>query len=105
VKEGTFPASAASTEFSFKLNHQLTDAHALSARHAFSRGRTSNDVQGLDNFDDRSARGSSLTQDHSEKRNWPEPSLSVWRTAPKSIFVTLTRASMMMEPVESKTVP
>jgi hypothetical protein len=70
VEQGTFPASAASTEFSFKLNHQLTDANSLSARYAFSRGRASNDVQALDNFADRSARGSSLTQDHSFVGGW-----------------------------------
>jgi hypothetical protein len=65
VQEGLFPSSAASTEFSFKLNHQLSEEHAFSARYAFSRGRVSHDVQSLDNFTDRSARGSSLTGDQS----------------------------------------
>src|SRR5229473_2637172 len=78
VSEGLFPSSASSTEFSFKLNHQVNDEHSLSARYAFSRGRVSRDVQSLDNFTDRSARGSSLTQDQSFVAGWmavPSPSL------------------------------
>ncbi len=65
AKQGLFPASAAETELSFKLNHHASQAHALSARYAFSRGRISNDVHALENFADKSARGSSLTRDHS----------------------------------------
>ena len=78
VSEGLFPSSASSTEFSIKLNHQLNDEHSLSARYAFSRGRVSRDVQSLDNFSDRSARGSSLAQDQSFVAGWmavPSPSL------------------------------
>jgi hypothetical protein len=70
ISAGLFPASAASTEFSFKANHQINNVHALSARYAFSRGRVSNDVQGVDNFSDRSSRGSSLTKDHSFVAGW-----------------------------------
>jgi hypothetical protein len=70
VNEGLFPEAAASTEFSFKLNHQLSEEHSLSARYAWSRGRVSHDVQSLDNFTDRSARGSSLTQDQSLVAGW-----------------------------------
>jgi hypothetical protein len=70
VQEGLFPSSAASTEFSFKLSHQLSEEHAFSARYAFSRGRVSHDVQSLDNFTDRSARGSSLTGDQSFVGGW-----------------------------------
>ncbi|PYT35496.1 MAG: hypothetical protein DMG58_01940 [Acidobacteria bacterium] len=78
VNEGLFPTTASSTEFSFKLNHQLNDEHSLSARYAFSRGRVFHDMQSLDNFTDRSARGSSLTQDQSFVAGWmavPSPSL------------------------------
>ncbi len=78
VNAGLFPSSASSTEFSFKLNHQLNDQHSLSARYAFSRGRVSHDMQSLDNFTDRSARGSSLTEDQSFVAGWmavPGPSL------------------------------
>ena len=62
---GLFPSSASETEFSFKLNHHASDTQALSARYVFSRGRISNEVHALQNFADRSARGSSLTKDHS----------------------------------------
>lgn len=70
VERGLFPADSAQTEFSFKLNHQLGAIHALSARYAFSRGRIRHDVQGGDVFSDRSARGSSLTTDHSLVAGW-----------------------------------
>jgi len=78
VIDGLFPSSASSTEFSFKLNHQLNDEHSLSARYAVSRGHVSHDVQSLDNFTDRSARGSSFTQDQSLVAGWiavPSPTL------------------------------
>lgn len=65
AQSGLFPSKDAETEFSFKLNHQLNDKHSFSARHAYSRGKITADVQGIDNFTDRSARGSSLTDDHS----------------------------------------
>jgi Carboxypeptidase regulatory-like domain/TonB dependent receptor-like, beta-barrel len=70
VQRGLFPASSAQSEFSFKFNHQAGTRHSLSARYAFSRGRISNDVQGVDNFSDRSSRGSSLTRDHSLVGGW-----------------------------------
>ncbi len=78
VERGLFPARDVDTEFSFKWNHQASRTHAWSARYAFSRGRVSNDVQALDNFVDRSARGSSLTRDHSMVGSWtavPRPHL------------------------------
>lgn len=65
AQRGLFPSKDAETEFSFKLNHQWNEKHSLSARHAYSRGKISNDVQGIDNFTDQSARGSSLTSDNS----------------------------------------
>jgi hypothetical protein len=70
VERGLFPANSQQAEFSFKLNHQVTSAHSLSARYAFSRGRLVNDVQGVENFGDRSSRGSSLTRDHSLVADW-----------------------------------
>lgn len=70
VQRGLFPASSAQSEFSFKFNHQVGTRHSLSARYAFSRGRISADVQGIDNFSDRSSRGSSLTRDHSLVGGW-----------------------------------
>jgi hypothetical protein len=70
VQRGLFPASSAQSEFSFKFNHQAGTRHSLSARYAFSRGRISSDVQGVDNFSDRSSRGSSLTRDHSLVGGW-----------------------------------
>ena len=65
IRRGLFRASSAQSEFSVKLNHQLHSIHALSVRYALSHGRVSNDVQGTENFSDRSSRGSSLTTDHS----------------------------------------
>lgn len=65
VARGLFASSTSGTEFSFKANHQLNSTHAVSARYALSRGRVSNEVQSVDNFSDRSVRGSSLTQDYS----------------------------------------
>ena len=62
---GLFPAKETQTEFSFKLNHLFRTSQALSARYAYSRGRLEGDVQALDNFIDRTARGSSITADHS----------------------------------------
>jgi hypothetical protein len=73
VERGLFPAQEVGTEFSFKLNHR-----GWSGRYAFSRGRVANDVVGLDNFLDRSARASSLTRDHSLVASWisvPQPHL------------------------------
>ena len=70
VQRGLFPAAASETEFSFKANHQIGSVHSLSGRYAFSRGRLTDDVQGVDNFADRSARGSSLTRDHSFVAGW-----------------------------------
>lgn len=62
---GLFPTSEQDTEGFFKWNHTLNAKHALTARYAFSRGSVRDDVQGVDNFTDWSARGSSLIRDHS----------------------------------------
>ncbi|HET6961513.1 MAG TPA: TonB-dependent receptor, partial [Terriglobia bacterium] len=70
VEQGLFPANSAQSVFSLKVNHQAGTAHGFSFRYAFSRGRVSQDVQGVDNFADRSSRGSSLTKDHSLVAGW-----------------------------------
>ncbi len=70
VQQGLFPASSAQSEFSLKVNHQAGMAHSFSLRYAFSRGRVFQDVQGVDNFADRSSRGSSWTKDHSFVAGW-----------------------------------
>src|SRR5262245_9944553 len=70
VQRGLFPANSAQSEFSLKLNHQAGTANSFSFRYAFSRGRISQDVQGVDNYADRSSRGSSLTKDHSLVGGW-----------------------------------
>ncbi len=67
---GLYPTSTRGTELSLKLNHQFNERDTLSARYAFSRGRTIGEVQGPDNFADRSAQGNSLTADHSLVSNW-----------------------------------
>lgn len=67
---GLYPTSTRGTELSLKLNHQVDERDTLSARYAFSRGRTIGEVQGPDNFADRSAQGNSLTADHSLVSNW-----------------------------------
>lgn len=65
LTSGLFPVTALGTEGSFKLNHALTARHSLTSRYAFSRGRVVNDVIGVANFSDLSARGNSLLRDHS----------------------------------------
>lgn len=70
VGRGLYDTSTRGTEFSAKLNHQFTVQDTVSARYATSRGRVRQEVQGPDNFADRSAQGSSLTIDHSLVGNW-----------------------------------
>jgi hypothetical protein len=70
LQRGLFPSGSGETEFSFKANHQVGSRHSLLARYAFSRGRISNEVQDLDNFADRSSRGSSLTRDQTLVAGW-----------------------------------
>ena len=65
-----YPTGTRGTDLSLKLNHQAGNRDTLSARYAFSRGRVRHEVQGPDNFPDRSAQGSSLTADHSLVGNW-----------------------------------
>ena len=67
---GLYPTSTRGTELSLKLNHQAGEKDTFSTRYAFSRGRTIGEVQGPDNFADRSAQGNSLTADHSLVANW-----------------------------------
>src|SRR5262249_52245230 len=70
VMRGLYPTSTVGTELSLKLNHQTPGKDALAARYAFSRGRVRAEVQGPDNFADRSTQASSLTVDHSLVANW-----------------------------------
>ena len=70
VSRGLFPTGEADSESFLKLDHLLTPNHTLSFRYAFSRGKVDHDVQAVDNFSDRSARGSSLTSDHSAVAGW-----------------------------------
>ena len=70
VSYGLFPTRETDTESFFKLDHMLSPNHTLTARYAFSRGRVENDVQAVDNFTDRSARGSSLLRDDSFVAGW-----------------------------------
>src|SRR5712691_6174574 len=60
LRSGLYPEKGHDTETSFKLNHAITPKHSLTSRYAFSQGRVDNDVIGVDNFSDLSARGSSL---------------------------------------------
>ncbi len=65
LSSGLYAEKGQDTEASFKLNHSLSARHSLTSRYAFSQGRVDNDVIGVDNFSDLSARGSSLLRDHS----------------------------------------
>jgi hypothetical protein len=65
-----YPTGTRGTDLSLKLNHQAGNRDTLNTRYAFSRGHVRNEVQGPDNFPDRSAQGSSLTADHSLVGNW-----------------------------------
>lgn len=67
---GLYPTSTRGTEGSAKFNHQANEKDAFSTRYAYSRGRVRGEVQGPENFADRSAQGSSLTIDHSLVGNW-----------------------------------
>jgi hypothetical protein len=70
LTRGLFPTSETDSESFFKIDHILTPNHTLTARYAFSRGKVDHDVQAVDNFADRSARGSSFTEDHSFVGGW-----------------------------------
>ena len=70
MRSGLFPTSSGDTEFSFKLDHQISSVDQISARYAFSRGRVWHGVEGADNFSDLSTRGSSRTLDHSLVGSW-----------------------------------
>jgi hypothetical protein len=70
VLRGFFDTQGKGVEFSTKLDHQLSSKNTLALRYGFSRGRESGDVQGTDNYQDRSGGGNSLTTDHSLVANW-----------------------------------
>ena len=78
VSRGLFASGETDTESFFKFDHILSAAHTFTARYAFSQGRVDHDVSGVDNFSDRSARGSSLTRDDVFVAGWtavPGPNL------------------------------
>ncbi|MFB3826666.1 MAG: TonB-dependent receptor domain-containing protein [Bryobacteraceae bacterium] len=70
VSRGLFPNEDRGAEASFKLNHQLGARDGFVLRYAFSRGRVAGDMQGSENFQDRSVLGRSTTTDHSLAGNW-----------------------------------
>lgn len=70
VFSGLYPTSQRGLDLTFKLNHQATEKDALALRYAWSHGRALGDVQGPENFLDRSAAGNSLTADHSLAATW-----------------------------------
>jgi hypothetical protein len=70
VSRGLYPTSQRGADVTFKFNHQLGAKDALAVRYAWSRGRVLGDVQGPENFLDRSAAGNSDTADHSLAGSW-----------------------------------
>lgn len=81
---GLFPTDSSQSVFSFKADHHVDSKNSVSARAAWSRGRTTRDVQDVDNFTDVSARGTSLTDDQSFVGTW------IWVPGPR--FVNDLRA-------------
>ncbi len=88
---GIFPAEMRGTDASVKLDHQA-GVHSFTARYALSRGRVSSSVQDVDNFSDRSARGSSLNEDHSF--------VAGWTTTPTAHFASDLRLQLARRTVE-----
>lgn len=70
VYRGLYPTSQHGLDASFKFNHQVSERDALALRYAWSHGRELGDVQGPEDFIDRSAAGNSLTADHSLAGSW-----------------------------------
>jgi hypothetical protein len=103
IRRDVFPVSSNGTEFSFKANHQFHSIHAVSARYALSRGGVNNEVHGIDNFAERSARASSLTADHSFVAEWvavPRPHLvhdARAQVASRSVELTPNSRGAMLE--------
>ena len=100
---GLYPTRSRDTVFSFKTDHIAGTRHSLSLRYAFSRGDIRGEVLDGDTFADRSARGSSLTTDHSLAGGWiwvPGPS---WvndlrfQAARRSVSLTPNSYGVMIE--------
>jgi Carboxypeptidase regulatory-like domain len=70
IARGLFATGESDTESFLKLDHILNPNHTITARYAFSRGKVDHDVQAVDNFSDRSARGSSLLRDDAFVAGW-----------------------------------
>ena len=64
LTSGLFPVARAETEFSGKLNHQISQQHSLTLRYAFTNNREAGDAFNADGLTDASSRGSSFTEDH-----------------------------------------
>jgi hypothetical protein len=93
--QGLYDTRTRGMESAVKLNHQIGLKDTLSARYAFSRGRVEHEVQGPDNFADRSAQGSSLTTDHSLVGDWLRVASP---TVVNSIRVQVAERSMNLRP-------
>lgn len=59
-----FPAGERNYQYSGKVQHIFNQVHSASLRYAYSLGRVRKGVQGIENFSDFSARGSSRVADH-----------------------------------------
>lgn len=67
---GLYPTGTRGIEASTKLDHQFSATEMVSVRYAASKGKVLGEVQGPDNFADRSSQGNSLTTDHSLVGSW-----------------------------------
>ncbi|HYL96277.1 MAG TPA: TonB-dependent receptor, partial [Terriglobales bacterium] len=63
LNPGLFPVERAETEASGKLNHQITNQHALVLKYAFTNNREVGDAFNTGGIVDPSARGTSLIED------------------------------------------
>lgn len=65
LTRGVFRAGERDLGASAKMQHLINTRHSFTARYAYSWGRVNRGVQGIEDFSDLSARGSSLQRDHS----------------------------------------
>ncbi|MDX2266641.1 MAG: carboxypeptidase regulatory-like domain-containing protein [Bryobacter sp.] len=68
-----FRAGELNYQYSGKVQHLFASGHAASLRYAYSLGQVNAGVQGLENYSDFSARGSSRVADHSLVANLTSP--------------------------------
>ena len=93
-----YDTSTRGTDLTGKFNHQFGTKDTLAARYAFSRGRVRHEVQGPDNFADRSSQASSLTTDHSLVGNWLRVASP---TMVNEVRLQVAQRSMDLEPNSS----